>query len=687
MRGVAFSQRLEVLFIGHLFYLKGFVMTESTRIFWALSLGFFLFLNFSLLGDIKVPVLIGDNMVLQQKVKVRLWGKADPGESVTVSFQDQSAHSTADTSGRWSLFLNPLPAGGPFELKFSGKNTLTFRNILVGEVWICSGQSNMEWPLIQAARGKEEAEQAENPNLRLFTVTKTTALNPQEDVAGRWEVSTPRSAAEFSAVGYFFGRELSWNLKIPIGLINTSWGGTPAEAWTSQEALEAEVSLRPIVTRLEKVLADARSSGAVKEEAQDSGYYKDQGNQGFSLGYAKPELDLAEWKKMTLPQLWENAGLAIDGAVWFRKEINLPAGWSGKDLVLELGAIDDFDATYFNGIQVAATGLETPGSYAVPRKYPVPGSLVKSGRNVVSVRVFDHFGGGGFGGDAAEMRLRLKQDPSATPLGLAGSWDYKVELSLKPKLEAQRLGPNNPNTPSVLYNAMVAPLTPFALRGAIWYQGESNASRAYQYRSLFPAMIQNWRQAWNQPGFPFYFVQLANFMNAVPEPGESEWAELREAQLFTTRSPNTGMAVIIDIGEAKDIHPKNKQDVGLRLARIALAETYGQSLVSSGPLFRSARQEGNKMVVRFTDAGSGLTTRNHEPLKGFAIAGTDRQWVWAEAEIRDGEVVVWNDRVPVPVAVRYGWANNPDCNLYNREGLPASPFRSDQWPGLTAGKE
>jgi sialate O-acetylesterase len=653
------------------------------------TLPFFLFLSIiPLHAEVKVPNIIGNNMVLQQDVKVCFWGKADPGEQVTVAFRSQSAQATTDASGKWSLWLGPFAAGGPEDLSIKGKDLLQIKNVLVGEVWICSGQSNMEWPLSRAANSDAEIISADYPNIHLFTVTKKTSLVPLDDVEGHWEICSPKTAGEFSAVGYFFGRELNRKLTRPLGLIHSSWGGTVAEAWTSEEALQAIPALQPIVARLEKVRQTEASSGDKKEEAESPGNYEDPGNKGIELGYAKPKLDLSDWKKMPLPQYWENTGLNIDGAVWFRKSITLPPVWAGKDLTLSLGAIDDFDTTYFNGTLVGGMGPEKSDAYAAPRKYLIPGKLVEAGINLVAVRVFDHFGNGGFGGEAADMNLLPANQKEDSPLSLAGPWDYKVELSLKPKPDLQNLGANNPNTPTVLFNAMIAPLLPYSLRGAIWYQGESNASRAHQYRTLFPAMIQNWHRAWNQPGFPFYFVQLANFMSPTANPGESEWAELREAQLLTSQFPNTGMAVIIDIGEAKDIHPKNKQEVGLRLAKIALSKTYGQELVYSGPSFDSSRIMGNKILIRFNQTGSGLVTRNNEPLKGFAIAGPDQQWVWAQAEFHgNNEVSVWSEQVPQPAAVRYGWANNPECNLYNKEGLPASPFRTDDWQGLTEGKE
>ena len=643
-------------------------------------------------AEVRLPAILSDNMVLQQQTKVRIWGTANPGERVTVTLQKESSHAVADKQGHWETWLNTGKAGGPFELTVKGDNLLTIKNLLIGEVWLCSGQSNMEWPLINTFGGAETVAQAKYPEIRLFTVEKHTSTTPLTDVVGHWVVTTPDDAAHFSAVGYFFGRELYQRLKVPVGLIHSSWGGTPAEAWTSHEGMLSSPELKPILDRYESslnALPQAKEAYArALAQWEEKNLYIDAGNKGEALGYADPATATADWSKMDLPQQFETAGLLIDGAVWFRKVLDLPQSWAGKELVLNLPPVDDQDVTYFNGTKVGSIGRETPNSYLVPRKYVVPGSLVRPGKNVIAVRVFDSAGEGGFSRGGA-MSLGPAGAAESEVMSLRGVWDYKVELALEPKhpdwgTRPEAVGVGNQNNPSVLYNAMIAPLVPFAIRGVVWYQGESNAGRSYQYRTLFPIMIRDWRKAWGSV-FPFYFVQLANWHAHKAEPDESDWAELREAQMMTLREPQTGMAVIIDVGDEIDLHPRNKLDVGRRLAAWALADTYGQKVTPSGPLFDRYKTEGDRVRVHFK-YGADLKTIDGGPVKGFAIAGEDRHFVWAEARIEGDSVVVSSPTVLKPVAVRYGWADNPIVNLYNGAGLPASPFRTDDWPGVTAAR-
>jgi beta-xylosidase len=639
-------------------------------------------------ADVRLPALVGSHMVLQRDLPARVWGWAAPGEKVHVTVGPAKGEATASADGRWSVDLPAQPAGGPFSLTVAGLNTLTLEDVWFGEVWVASGQSNMEWPLAQATGGPEAAESGCD-GLRLFSVGKATSLRPKDDVSGQWAACDRSTAPGFSAVAFFFGRELHRALDVKVGLVHSSWGGTPAEAWTSREALESEPSLRPLVADFDKALNDpqAQKAFAAKlEEWEGANYHRDVSNEGLAKGWAQPEADSAGWGRMDLPQPWEKAGLAIDGAVWFRRTVEIPAAWAGKDLRLSLGPLDDFDTTYFSGEEIGRTGKETPGYWAVPRRYTVPGRLVRAGRVAVVVRVFDHYGNGGFTGVAPDLWV-APVDSSGTPMPLAGVWEYRIERSLPPSTpdfatQPRYPSPDNPNSPTVLYGAMIAPLTPLAVRGTIWYQGESNAGAAFQYRTLFPTMIRDWRRAWGRGDFPFLYVQLANYMTRAAEPGESTWAELREAQAMTLALPKTGMAVAIDIGEAGDIHPRNKEDVGSRLARWALADTYGRHIVESGPLYRSVSAEGAALRVRF-DHAEGLATADGAPPRGFAVAGADRKWRWGEARIDGTAVVVSSPDVAQPVAVRYAWADNPEATLRNGAGLPASPFRTDDWPMLT----
>jgi sialate O-acetylesterase len=636
---------------------------------------------------VKVAALIGDHMVVQQGKAVHLWGTAGAGESVHASLAGAEAATRADDKGSWSLTLPPMKAGGPHSLSIRGANALTFEDVWAGEVWVASGQSNMEFPLFRAF-GAEEAVAAGCPGLRLFTVTRATAVQPKADVDGAWQTCDAATAEAFSAVAFFFGQELHRALGVPVGLIHSSWGGTPAEAWTPRAALLAKSSLAPMVEALDAALADANGQADIARkiaEWEARNFHQDTENAGFQQGFAKVDAPTAGWSKMDLPQFWETAGLQIDGAVWFRREVNAPEEWVGHDLALSLGPIDDFDTTYWNGEPIGAIGAETPQYWTVPRRYTVPARLVKTGRNVLAVRVFDHYGNGGFGGSPPQMGVA---PTGGTAVSLAGAWDYKVERALPPAVADYSTRPggfsaDDPNSPTLLWNAMMQPLTRLPLAGAIWYQGEANADRAYQYRTLFPTMIGAWREAWADPELPFLFVQLANFNPLATVPGESDWAELREAQGMTLQVPHTGMAVILDIGEADDIHPRDKKDVGLRLALQALKNVYGKDVVASGPTFASVVREGGSLRIRFRDEGGGLLSADGGAPKGFAMAGADRKWHWADARIDGDSVVVSGAEVPEPVAVRYGWADNPPNTLRNRAGLPAAPFRTDDWPGIT----
>ena len=494
-------------------------------------------------ADVTLPTILSDHMVLQRDMELPIWGWAEPGEEVSVVVAGQTHTTTADAEGNWRVTLDPLSLGEPLTMVVEGNNRLEVTDILVGEVWLCSGQSNMQWELKQVWNADLDMATAKYPNIRLLTVNNPASQTPTKNVDHQWNACTPETAGRFSAVGYFFGRQLHQTLDVPIGLIDNAWGGSACEAWIRRDRLEGNPLYGPLMERWKKTEAE------------------------FDVAKARAEYEkkLAAWEK-----------------------------------------------------------------------------------------------------EVAELKQEAKMPPRP--------W-WRNPLT-------------GQHRPANLYNGRLMPIMPFGIRGVIWYQGETNAGRAYQYRDMFPLMIQSWREDWQQGDFPFYWVQLADYTPELPEPGDSDWAELREAQTMTLdRVPNTGEAVIIDLGEASNIHPRNKVDVAKRLARWALARDYGMEIPYRSPRFESMDIGSGKIVVGIDTYGSRLRTVDAREVQGFAIAGEDRQWVWAQAKIvgkgRD-RIEVWSDEVPKPVAVRYAWANNPVCNVYSETGLPLTPFRTDDWPGVTA---
>jgi sialate O-acetylesterase len=638
---------------------------------------------------IKLPGIFSDNMVLQQGIKVPVWGTATPGTKVSVTLDGRTKAAVAGTNGNWRVTFPAHRAGGPAEMVVAGDGELRFRNVLFGEVWVCSGQSNMQWPLSMVTNATAELSAANDPDIRLFTVAQVSSHTPLADCGGAWTTCRPDSTAWFSAVAYFFGRELRQELKVPVGLINSSWGGSAADPWTPLEDLAAEPSLARVYAPDEHTLRTAAQSMEQYQMEMKAWekltYHDDPGIAAAAKGWEQPDLPGDGWGDAQVPGRWETTlHLQIDGAVWFRKEIEVPAAWAGRDIVLNLSTLDDYDITFFNGVQVGATGPETTNAWSVPRRYKVPGNLVQAGRAVVAVRVFDRYGWGGFTQlDSQDLAATGPEGAAPQAVALGGDWKYRVELALKPQpvtpAPAAPVSPSATNYAAVLFNGMIHPLIPYGIRGVLWYQGESNTGRAKEYRVLFPTMIQGWRRTWGEGPFPFYFAQLANYGFRVTEPAESTWAELREAQTMTLALPKTGMAVTIDIGEAADIHPRNKQDVGLRLALSALAKTYGRDVVYSGPMFAGMKVKGEKAYVAFKHTDGGLKVTGGQGLKGFAVAGADRRFVWADAAIVGTRVVVSSPAVKAPVAVRYDWGDNPPSTLANGAGLPACPFRTDDW--------
>jgi sialate O-acetylesterase len=589
--------------------------------------------------------LFADNAVLQQGLKVPVWGTAEPGERVTVEFAGQSVSATADSAGKWLVQLAPMKAGGkPQTLTISGKNKIVLTNILVGEVWICSGQSNMERHLgLQPGQQpitdwEKEVADATHPEIRQFYVPQTKSFTPAQTVKGNWSICSPETAKDFTAVGYFFGRDLYLDRHVPIGLVHTSWGGTPAEAWTSEAAISRLPDFTDALANLKQLAADPARARRETQAKQDAWYLKVDTGMQASPAWNATDLDTSSWKTMKLPGYWEDNGYpGFDGLFWFRRTFDLPGNWDGSDVELHLGAVDDNETTWVNGVPVGATI-----GYNVPRVYRVSGSTLKPTNNVIAVRVLDTGGNGGFWGDSDPMRLIVNAGGQASPIPLTGDWLCRQGVLLSsvgwpPTDYSQSAG-----APTVLYNGMIAPLLPYAMRGVIWYQGEANVGRERQYRTLFPAMIADWRQAWGEGNFPFLFVQIAPYQGNTPE--------IREAQLISLQhTTNTAMAVTIDCGEANDIHPPHKQPVGARLALAARALAYGEKLEYSGPLYESMKIKGSEAILRFTHPGGGLVAKDG-PLKGFTVAGEDKIFHPAQAEIHGHGILRASTRSRSPTA-------------------------------------
>lgn len=643
-------------------------------------------------AQVKLSPLFSDNMVLQQKTEAPIWGTGKPDGTVeVVTSWDQEKYTVrADAQGNWKAKVKTPSAGGPYTITVSDGKPLRLDNVMIGEVWICSGQSNMEmqvegWGKVMNWQ-QEKAEADNYPDIRLLLVEKATSPFPITDMkaAGNgWQVCSSESVADFSAAGYFFGRDLHKCRDVPVGLIDVSWGGTYIETWTSKDALATVPEMQEKLKVLEG-LPVSTEEWERKFQSDMKVWEKEveKVDRGFTDGravWAAADFEDSVWKTMEMPGLVQEQGLeGFNGIVWLRKTIDIPEKWEGKELTLNVGIIDDNDFTYFNGVQVGHTE-----GCAIPRSYKIPGEQVKGGKAVIAVRVQDTGGTGGINGSSESVSLRCS---SLEVIPLAGDWKYQVSLDIKDVPQMPVNMANEPNVPSFLSNAMLNPLIPYSVKGAIWYQGESNAGQAYLYRELMPLMITDWRNRWGYD-FPFYMVQLASFTARQTAPVEATWAELREAQTRTLHLANTGMAVAIDIGDSVDIHPKNKQEVGRRLALAARAQTYGEKIPYSGPMYDTYRIEGNKIRIYFEHTEGRLKTANGEAVKGFTIAGVDHKFHWADAVIEGNTIVVSSPEVAFPVAVRYAWADNPICNLYNGADLPASPFRTDDWQGITFGNK
>ena len=624
----------------------------------------------------------GSHMVMQRGKPNAFWGWTKPGQKVTVSVADKKASGKADEAGKWLVRVDPPKTGGPYRVTIDGDQRVLLDDVLVGDVWLCTGQSNMEMGLTAVEGGPEAVAAADDPKMRLFMVGKATALAPRPTLEGKWQVCTPTSVAEggwggFSAVGYFFGKALRRETGVPIGLVADNWGGTNAESWMSREAAGRLKDFDPALAANDAMLAGGTAPYA--KRVADWYAANDPGSKP-GVGWEGMEFDPTGWRTITVPSGWNELGLEnADGTAWFRKEVDLTEAQTAGAATLNLGIVDDFDTTWINGVLVGAA----TEAYKL-QSHTIPAGTLHAGRNVIAVRMLDTGGGGGFVSPGEMLSLDLA-DGSKLPL--AGEWLGHVGTSLTAGGGFPPDVSNNPNHPTSLYNGMIAPLQPLAIKGAIWYQGENNAARAEQYRRVLPAMIADWRNRFESGDFPFYIVSLAAFMPHRDVPGDDDWAELREAQDLTARNvKNSGLAVTIDVGDAVDIHPKDKMTVGERLARIALAKDYGKRIVYQGPTYRSFSVKRNEARVRFDHTDGGLVARGG-PLGEFALAGVDRKWHWATARIEGDVVVLSSPEVPVPVAARYAWQANPVATLTNGAGLPAVPFRTDDWPMVTAGRK
>lgn len=622
--------------------------------------------GFSSFAQIRLPRLISDGMVLQRDAKIKLWGWASPGEKITLQFSGKEYHTTATSAGKWIITLPKQPAGGPFLMLFSASNKILVKNILFGDVWLCSGQSNMELPMERVQdKYPDVIANANNSEIRQFLIPdKYDFEKPAEDVAdGAW-ISVNREAIfKFSAVAYFFADELYSKYKIPIGLINSALGGSPAEAWISEDSVKKFPEYYQELLRFrDKKLIEQIETGD-RKKSSDWFTLLNQTDQGLKEHWTSSNLNDEGWPTMNIPGYWADGSLGnVNGAIWFRKEFVLPKSMIGQTAKLLLGRIVDADSVFVNENFVGTTSYLYP-----PRRYLLKANVLKEGKNTIAIRVINSSGKGGFVLDKPYGLIVGKDSVS-----LKGLWKFHLGTKMNPLSGSTAVRWK----PVGLYNAMIASLTNYAIKGVIWYQGEANTKKPSEYFSLMRTLINDWRSRWSVGNFPFLFVQLANFMETKNEPTESNWAALRQAQLQTLQVKNTSMAVAIDLGEWNDIHPLNKKEVGHRLALQAKRIAYGESkIAASGPIVKSVEQSQNKIVISFDNVEAGLTVFPSGSLKYFSIAGADKKFVWAQAAIIANQVVVWSETIEHPMFVRYAWADNPTgANLYNKELLPASPF-------------
>ncbi|MEQ1677619.1 MAG: sialate O-acetylesterase [Chitinophagaceae bacterium] len=637
-----------------------------------------LYISASCYPQVKLPQLVRDSMVLQRDTKIKIWGWAAVKEKVILRFNNKTYKTTTGPDGKWMIVLPPAKAGGPYTMDITASNKIHLKEILIGDVWVCSGQSNMVHQLnIHDVTYANDISNANYPHIRQFWIPNLPNLEgPKDDLpAGYWKAAIPADIRPFSAVAYFFARKIYEKYQVPIGLINASVGGTPIEAWTSEEGLKEFPSLQATIQKNKDTsyINELSRRSLAKNANTPPQPLQDKGLTGpkpwYDVSYIPP---VGGWHTINIPGYWEDQGIKdLNGVVWYRKEINVPVSMIGKPARVFLGRIVDADIVYINGEQVGNT------TYLYPqRRYSVPAGLLKAGKNIFVIKVTNTNGKGGFVPGKPYCLFA-----GTDTIDLKGYWQFKVGEVYEPRSGGPgSVAINAQNQPTALYNGMIAPLINYTIKGFLWYQGEANTSRAEEYAALQAAQITDWRNKWGQGELPFLYVQLPGFMDRNYLPSESQWAALRESQLRSLAVPNTGMAVAIDLGEWNDIHPDNKKDVGERLALLAEKIAYGEKeLVCSGPLYQSSVVDGSKIMITFSNTGSGLVTNDGEALNQFAIAGEDKKFVWAIAKIEGDKVIVWNTAVSNPLYVRYAWADNPEgANLYNKEGLPASPFRTDK---------
>jgi sialate O-acetylesterase len=619
-----------------------------------------------------ISPIFGDNMVMQRGKTNTIWGWSQPGDTVRVEIGDRSAEGTAGADGRWQVRLMPPSAAAPLTMHVQGRtHNLDIRNILVGDVWIGGGQSNMELPLRFAKDADAEIKAADEPEIRVFTVSGHAAYHHTDIIQGSWKLVSPDTAASMSAVGYYFARKLHDEVHIPIGLVVDAVGGTPAESWTSAASLAQLKDFDAELAELKR-LAD---SGA-PEYGNFVMHWYDRYDVGLKGGWKAPDFDDSGWTPVTIPGGFAELGVPDTPAlVWFRKEITLPDPLPAGHTLIALGSIERMDTVFINGVEVGSSAwVENPRLYFIPPK------ALKPGRNLIAVRVLKTKPVGGFLSKPEDLYLKLG-DGSQVPL--AGAWKGKLSVDARPPQPLPLAYENWPIMPAVLYQGMLAPIAPLSVRGVIWYQGEQNSDHGYQYRRLLPVMIRDWRNLFQQPDLPFYVAGLPAFQARSATPTDDGWADLRESQALTVASvPNTCLAVTIDTGEANNIHPKEKKPVGDRLAACALAGTYDRPVVDSGPTLASVDRLPGALRLHFAHADGGLVVKG-DKLGEFSVAGEDGQWAWADAKIDGDTVVVSSAKVPHPLVVRYAWQSNPLATLFNGAGLPAGPFRTDDMPLVT----